>query len=170
MRFGGRRKVWGTGGALLLWLAVAAPVPARPHAGLPVPLPSIAIPVQAPRAAGRPGKDLRVKLNVERVAAGLLPLATQPWAQSVAMAHSEDMAAVRSLWHINTGYLDIAKQAITASLSGDNVAEAGTLDEADALLTASRPGLANILYPRSTLWGSEWPWTSPVTCMSPRTS
>jgi uncharacterized protein YkwD len=136
------------GAALSVALAIAGALPARADTLTPVPLPSIAIQVEVPG----PSVDvleaaLLVKLNAERAAAGLLPLATQPWAQSVARAHSEDMAAARSIWHNHTGYLDIAKQTINAYLSGENVAEAGTLDEADALLTASPPHLANILYP-----------------------
>jgi hypothetical protein len=57
------------------------------------------------------------------------------------------MAAARDIWHNHTGYLDIAQQAIGAYLTGENVAEAGTLDETDSLLTNSPPHRANILYP-----------------------
>jgi hypothetical protein len=87
------------------------------------------------------------KLNAERAAAGLDALALQPWASSVARAHAREMAAARDIWHNHPGYLDIANRAIGASLTGENVAEAGTLDEADSLLTNSPPHRANILYP-----------------------
>jgi hypothetical protein len=90
---------------------------------------------------------LLTKLNAERAAGGLAALAVQPWASSVARAHSQEMAGARDIWHNHTGYLDIARQAIGAYLTGENVAEAGTLDETDSLLMNSPPHRANILYP-----------------------
>jgi uncharacterized protein YkwD len=90
---------------------------------------------------------LLARLDAERAAAGLPALAVQPWARSVARQHSRDMAAARDIWHNHAGYLDVARQAMGAYLSGENVAEAGTLDEADGLLTTSAPHRANILYP-----------------------
>jgi hypothetical protein len=90
---------------------------------------------------------LLTKLNAERAAGGLAALALQPWASSVARAHSQEMAGARDIWHNHTGYLDIARQAIGAYLTGENVAEAGTLDETDGLLMNSPPHRANILYP-----------------------
>lgn len=91
--------------------------------------------------------QLFAKLNAERAAGGVQPLARQPWADAVARAHSEDMAAARNIWHNYTGYIDAAKQVINAYVDGENVAEAGTLDETDTLLTTSPPHRANILYP-----------------------
>jgi hypothetical protein len=96
---------------------------------------------------------LWTKLNAERAAGGLAALALQPWASSVARAHSQEMAAARDIWHNHTGYLDIARQAIGAMLTGENVAEAGTLDETDSLFMHSPPHRANILYPAFTQVG-----------------
>jgi len=114
-----------------------AAVPASADTSTPTPAPS----------AGALEADLLTKLNAERAAAGLGALALHPWASSVARAHSLEMARGRDIWHNHTGYLDIAKQAIGAYLTGENVAEAGTLDEADTLLMHSPPHRANILYP-----------------------
>jgi hypothetical protein len=110
-------------------------------------VPAAADTLPAPVAVDVLEATLLTRLNAERAAAGLGALATQPWAQSVARAHSQDMAAARDIWHNHTGYLDIAKQSINAYLTGENVAEAGTLDEADGLLMNSPPHRANILYP-----------------------
>jgi uncharacterized protein YkwD len=119
--------------------------------GLALMLPRITLPVTPP-VPPPPSVDaleaaLWTKLNAERAAGGLPALALQPWASSVARAHSQEMAAARDIWHNHTGYLDIARQAIGASLTGENVAEAGTLDETDSLLMNSPPHRANILYP-----------------------
>jgi Cysteine-rich secretory protein family len=120
-----------------------AAVPASADTSTPTPAPS----------AGALEADLLTKLNAERAAAGLGALALHPWASSVARAHSLEMARGRDIWHNHTGYLDIAKQAIGAYLTGENVAEAGTLDEADTLLMHSPPHRANILYPAFTSVG-----------------
>jgi hypothetical protein len=119
---------------------------------MPTSLPGIGLSPNALVPTAVPSVDtleaaLLSKLNAERAAAGLGALALQPWASSVARAHAKEMAAARDIWHNHTGYLDIAKLAIGASLTGENVAEAGTLDEADSLLTNSAPHRANILYP-----------------------
>jgi uncharacterized protein YkwD len=147
--------------ALALALALVAggtAVAASADTLIPLPLPAVTVPLPgislSPSASvpQAPSVDaleatLLAKLNAERVAGGLGPLALQPWASSVARAHSNEMAAARDIWHNHSGYLDIAKQMIAAYLTGENVAEAGTLEEADSLLTNSPPHRANILYP-----------------------
>lgn len=90
---------------------------------------------------------LLADLNRERAAAGLGSLTTQPWAQSVAMAHSADMATARDIWHNYSGFVDVAHQAVNAYVNGENVGMAYTLDQADAALMASPSHRSNILYP-----------------------
>ena len=90
---------------------------------------------------------LLADLNAARAAAGLGSLTTQPWAQSVAMAHSADMAAARDIWHNYSGFVDVAHQAVDAYVNGENVGMAFTLDQADAALMASPGHRSNILYP-----------------------
>jgi uncharacterized protein YkwD len=135
-----------------------AAIPAAADTPTPRPLPSIEIslpgitlsvrpPVPPPASVDALEATLLTKLNAERAAGGLAALALQPWASSVARAHSQEMAGARDIWHNHTGYLDIARQAIGAYLTGENVAEAGTLDETDSLLMNSPPHRANILYP-----------------------
>ncbi|HYR61816.1 MAG TPA: CAP domain-containing protein [Actinomycetota bacterium] len=138
---------------LVLAIAAVAAPPAVADTVIPVPglpltatIPSVSVPVPA-LSIDALEAALGAKLNAERAGAGLQPLARQPWASSVAREHSQEMAAARNIWHNHAGYLDIARQTIDAYVSGENVAEAGTLDEADALLTASPLHRANILYP-----------------------
>jgi uncharacterized protein YkwD len=90
---------------------------------------------------------LLADVNASRAAGGLGPLALQPWAQSVALAHAEDMASARDLWHNYPGYVDVARQAIDAYVDGENVGMAQTLDAVNAALLASPTHRANILYP-----------------------
>src|SRR6266511_427353 len=63
-----------------------------------------------------------------------LPTVTPPDPLQPPSADTNEMAAARNIWHNHTGYLDVARQTIGAYLVGENVAEAGTLDEADGLL------------------------------------
>lgn len=86
-------------------------------------------------------------VNAERAAAGLGPVATNAWAQGVAMGHAQAMASARNIWHNYTGYVDVARQAINAYVDGENVGMAETLAQVDAALMASPTHKANILYP-----------------------
>ncbi|HEU5001391.1 MAG TPA: CAP domain-containing protein [Actinomycetota bacterium] len=131
---------------------------------LPSPLPQLTLPpivsLTSP-ASGAPQINLPTEtrtvpqmqaalladLNSERAAAGLGSLTTQPWAESVAMAHSADMAAARDIWHNYSGFVDLAHQTVNAYVNGENVGMAYTLDEADAALMASPTHRSNILYP-----------------------
>jgi uncharacterized protein YkwD len=154
VNFAAFRRSW-PAPALALALALvagSAAVPASADTLIPLPLPGISLSPNASVPPPPPSVDalettLLAKLNAERAAGGLGALALQPWASSVARAHSNEMAAARDIWHNHTGYLDIAQQAIGAYLTGENVAEAGTLDETDSLLMNSPPHRANILYP-----------------------
>jgi uncharacterized protein YkwD len=154
-------------------LAASGPQPTPTPPGIVLPLPSplptltvplpLTVPTSAPfslapapvtiqlptetRTVPEMQAALLSDVNAERASAGLGPLATQSWAQSVAMAHAEDMANARDIWHNYTGYLDIARQAISAYVDGENVGMALTLDRVDAALMASPPHRANILYP-----------------------
>src|SRR5207302_3635878 len=157
--FAAFRKIWPAPAVALAVVLGGAAVPASADTPVPLPLPGITVslpgitlslnaPVPLPSpSVGVLEATLLTKLNAERTAGGLSALKLQPWASSVARAHSQEMAGARDIWHNHTGYLDIARQAIGASLTGENVAEAGTLDETDSLLMNSPPHRANILYP-----------------------
>jgi uncharacterized protein YkwD len=159
VKFAALRRIWAAPALALALVAAGGAVPASADTPIPFPLPSmptslpgITLSPNALVPAAAPSVDaleatLLSKLNAERAGAGLGALAPQPWASSVAKTHAKEMAAARDIWHNHTGYLDIAKLAIDASLTGENVAEAGTLDEADSLLMNSPPHRANILYP-----------------------
>src|SRR5947207_987436 len=159
VRFAAFRKIWPAPAVALALVMGGAVVPASADTPVPLPLPGITVslpgitlslnapvPVPSP-SVGVLEATLLTKLNAERTAGGLGALKLQPWASSVARAHSQEMAGARDIWHNHTGYLDIARQAIGAYLTGENVAEAGTLDETDSLLMNSPPHRANILYP-----------------------
>jgi uncharacterized protein YkwD len=159
VNFAAFRRIWPAPALALAVVAAGSAVPASADTPVPLPLPSMAtslpgislsptplVPAAVPSVEALES-SLLSKLNAERAAAGLDALALQPWASSVAKAHAREMASARDIWHNHTGYLDIAKVAIGASLTGENVAEAGTLDEADILLMNSPPHRANILYP-----------------------
>jgi uncharacterized protein YkwD len=158
-KFAAFRRIWPAPAFALVLVVGGTAVPASADTTIPLPLPPMTIslpgislypnatvPAPAPSVEALEA-TLLTKLNTERAAAGLGTLAPQPWASSVARAHSREMAAARDIWHNHTGYLDIAKHTIGAYLTGENVAEAGTLDEADSLLMNSPPHRANILYP-----------------------
>ena len=157
--FAAFRKIWPAPAVALAVVLGGAAVPASADTPVPLPLPGITVslpgitlslnaPVPLPSpSVGVLEATLLTKLNAERTAGGLGALKLRPWASSVARAHSQEMAGARDIWHNHTGYLDIARQAIGAYLTGENVAEAGTLDETDSLLMNSPPHRANILYP-----------------------
>src|ERR1051326_1776390 len=112
-----RRRVW------LLPLAAALASagifvgggPAGADSLVPAPLPALSAgSTVSSLSADALEAALLVKLNAERAAAGLPGLNVQPWAASVARAHSQDMPASRDIWHNHTGFLDIAHQTIDA--------------------------------------------------------
>jgi uncharacterized protein YkwD len=159
VKFAAFQRIWPALALALGLVAAGSAVSASADTPVPLPLPSMATSLPGITLSANPLTPAAVpsvdaleatllsKLNAERAAAGLGALALQPWPSSVARAHAREMAAARDIWHNHTGYLDIAEIAIGADLTGENVAEAGTLDEADSLLTNSAPHRANILYP-----------------------
>lgn len=142
----------GGAGSSPITLPLPSPLPALtlpPVVSLTSPslgAPQISLPTET-RTIPQMQVALLADLNAERAAAGLGSLTTQPWAQSVAMAHSADMAAARNIWHNYSGFVDVAHQAVDAYVNGENVGMAFTLDEADAALMASPGHRYNILYP-----------------------
>jgi hypothetical protein len=88
-------------------------------------------------------------LNALRVADGVAPVAEQSWIESVAQAHSLDMANTGSLFHNMTGYMDVGHGApLDAIYLGENVAEGTNLNYAQAALLNSPPHMAILLDPR----------------------
>ena len=119
------RKIWPALAVALALVMRGAAVPASadtpvppPLPGISVSLPGITLSLNAPVPVPSPSVSvleatLLTKLNAERAAGGLGALKLQPWASSVARAHSQEMAGARDIWHNHTGYLDIARQART---------------------------------------------------------
>lgn len=133
-----------------LTIPLAAPAPA-PLATATSPFPNLSPPVIDLPTETEPVPQMQAALladvNAERAAAGLGALTTQPWAQGVALAHAQVMAAARTIWHNYTGFVDVAKQTVDAYVNGENVGMALTLPQVDAALMASPEHRANILYP-----------------------
>src|SRR5262249_52509994 len=110
-------------------------------------------PADASAAGSQPSVDdleaqMLSMLNAERAAAGVAPVENQPWAQSVARQHSQDMAAAGDVWHNMTGYMDQGHQVLGATYLGENVSMDSNLAANDARLFASPGHHANIVDPR----------------------
>jgi uncharacterized protein YkwD len=105
-----------------------------------------------PTATPQPSVDdleaeMLARLNAEREAAGVGPLQNQPWAQSIARQHSEDMAAAGSIWHDMAGYMGQGRRSLGATSLGENVSMDSTLEANDARLFASPEHHRNIVDP-----------------------
>jgi uncharacterized protein YkwD len=91
--------------------------------------------------------EMLARLNAEREAAGVGPLQNEPWAQSVARRHSEEMAAAGNIWHNMAGYMAQGRGALGATSLGENVSMDSTLEANDARLFASPEHHRNIVDP-----------------------
>ncbi|MGH2772261.1 MAG: CAP domain-containing protein [Actinomycetota bacterium] len=92
---------------------------------------------------------LLTKINAERAIAGLPPLARHPWADGVARAFSEKMAAAGTIWH-NMDYMATGRKAMGANALGENVAWDWTLTAAHVGLMNSPSHRVNILADKFT--------------------
>ncbi|HEU5001400.1 MAG TPA: CAP domain-containing protein [Actinomycetota bacterium] len=99
---------------------VVAPAPSQP-AGPP------------PSPADLQSQDLSF-INAQRAAAGVGPVALQPWATGVATQHSEDMAAAQNIFHNITGFISAGHLAMNALYLGENVGMDSTLSAIEQLL------------------------------------
>ena len=79
------------------------------------------------------------KINAQRAAVGAPAVQVQPWARTVAQAHSRDMVAADNLFHNLAGYMQVGRQAMGATELGENVGMDSTLDSVDALLYSDPP-------------------------------
>jgi uncharacterized protein YkwD len=109
-------------------------------------------PSVSPTATPQPSIDdleaeMLARLNAERAAAGVGTLQNQPWAQSVARQHSEDMAAAGNIWHDMAGYMGQGRRSLGATSLGENVSMDSTLEANDARLFASPEHHRNIVDP-----------------------
>jgi uncharacterized protein YkwD len=91
--------------------------------------------------------EMLARLNAEREAAGVGPLQNQPWAQSVARQHSDEMAGAGTIWHNMAGYMDQGRRSLGATSLGENVSMDRTLEANDARLFASPEHHHNIVDP-----------------------
>jgi uncharacterized protein YkwD len=115
--------------------------------------PDPTVPSVSPTVAPQPSVDdleaqMLSLLNGEREAAGVAPLQEQPWAQSIAREHSQEMAGAGNIWHNMTGYMDQGHQVLGATYLGENVSMDKSLEANDALLFASPGHHQNIVDPR----------------------
>lgn len=115
--------------------------------------PDPTVPDVSPTVAPQPSVDdleaqMLSLLNGEREAAGVAPLQEQPWAQSIAREHSQEMAAAGNIWHNMTGYMDQGHQVLGATYLGENVSMDRSLEANDARLFASPGHHQNIVDPR----------------------
>jgi uncharacterized protein YkwD len=115
--------------------------------------PDPTVPDVSPTVAPQPSVDdleaqMLSLLNGEREAAGVAPLQDQPWAQSIAREHSQEMAAAGNIWHNMTGYMDQGHQVLGATYLGENVSMDHSLEANDARLFASPGHHQNIVDPR----------------------
>lgn len=78
-------------------------------------------------------------INNERAAAGVGAVQMQPWAQGVARAHSQDMAAAGSLWHNLTGFMGPGHSVLGSPFLGENAAFSSTLGGCDGILFSDPP-------------------------------
>jgi uncharacterized protein YkwD len=78
-------------------------------------------------------------INAERAAAGAGAVQQIEWAHSVALQHSQDMAAAGDIWHNIAGFIDQGRGAMGATYLGENVAMDSTLAANDALLYSDIP-------------------------------
>lgn len=78
-------------------------------------------------------------INAERADVGVGPVQPIDWAHSVAVQHSQDMAAAGDIWHNIAGFIDQGRSAMRATYLGENVAMDSTLAADDALLYSDIP-------------------------------
>src|SRR5262245_28275006 len=92
-------------------------------------------------------------INRDRAAAGLTPLGNHPAAQRIADGWSRQMAAAGQLAH-NDRFLSLRSLAqLRATMVGENVAVAGSLERIHQLFMDSPPHRRNILQPDFRLVG-----------------
>jgi uncharacterized protein YkwD len=103
----------------------------------------------APATRAQAEARLLTLLNEARRAAGLAPLAADAELGAVALAHTEDMIAQRFFGHVSpsTGKVEsrLQRAGVVVSLSGENVAQAGTAHDAHRILMDSPAHRANML-------------------------
>ena len=59
--------------------------------------------------------EMLTMINAERAAVGVAPVQPVDWAHSVAVQHSQDMAAATDIWHNISGYIDQGRSAMWAT-------------------------------------------------------
>jgi uncharacterized protein YkwD len=84
-------------------------------------------------------EQLLSMINAQRADAGVGPVQPVEWAHSVAVQHSQDMAAAGDIWHNIAGFIDQGRSAMGATYLGENVAMDSTLAADDALLFSDIP-------------------------------
>ena len=113
------------------------------------------VPAPAPAAAEAPSPiaELLARLNDERTERGLAPVALREDVSDIAGQHSIAMSSEQGLRHNDDWFTPSTKSRVGARTVGENVAYAGSVAEAHAVLMASAEHRAIILDPRWTAVG-----------------
>jgi len=111
---------------------------------------------EAARGVKDPAEAMLRMINAARVAEGRRPLTRDPALDAVARAHSEEMKKARMVGHdVGGGDPRVRLEAagISATVAGENVASAGSLENAHRALWASPSHRGNLLLERFTRVG-----------------
>ncbi len=131
--------------------APAATVPSlTPSTVAPPPPPAPApLATSAPEAAQR----LLDLVNGERARAGLSRLATRDDVVTIALTHSNRMAAAGDIFHNDSYFSDAVRKSLNSVARGENVAQNSNVDDTHIRLMNSPGHRANILDPRFSVAG-----------------
>lgn len=111
-------------------------------------------PTTAPTPTGPQAQaQLEGLVNAERVHAGLSPLTVRADVTEIASRWSDAMASAGTLSHDDAYFTSASHDRLDAAVLGENVARAGTIDQAHRALMASEHHRANILDARFTAIG-----------------
>lgn len=126
-------------------------VPSLPPVTLlpPPPPPSPAAPRSVPEAARR----LLDMVNGERAKTGLPRLTSREDVVSIALAHSQRMAASGTIFHNDSYFTEAVQRLLNSKARGENVAQNSSVDDTHTRLMNSPGHRANILDPRFTVAG-----------------
>lgn len=113
------------------------------------------VPASVPASAEAPPPiaELLARLNGERSERGLQPLVLRDDVSEIAGHHSIAMSSEQGLRHNDDWFTSSTKRRVGARTVGENVAYAGSVAEAHAVLMASPEHRAIILDPRWTAVG-----------------
>lgn len=118
------------------------------------PLPIVSQPLPGPAATvPNAASHLLDLVNGERSQAGLRPLVSRDDLVTIALKHSQDMAAAGDIFHNDNFFTAAVKRLLNSAMRGENVAYNGDVDNAHLGLMGSPGHRHNILDPRFSFVG-----------------